>query len=236
MSVFKRLSRHPGVRRAAARLISAYIRFVHATTRWRIEGAEHRDAMLVEGKPVLGAFWHNRLALMPFIWPPTKPFAMLVSEHRDGQFIGDVVEPLGIARVSGSTSKGGARAFRALVQTLKSGVSVGITPDGPRGPRQRVQGGTIALARLAGVAIAPVALAVRPRLVLETWDGFNLPLPFGRGVFIWGPPFRVARDADEESVAALRNQLEVVLNDLAARADISVGLPAQRPEPEQVVR
>lgn len=229
MSLLKSLMARPAWRRGIARVIAAYIAFAHRMTRWTMEGEASRDRLIDAKLPFVVAFWHGRLAMMPFAWRPGLGFAMLVSAHRDGQLIADVVEHFGILRVSGSTTKGGARALRALVQTLKSGTCVGITPDAPRGPRLRANDGVIHVARLAGVPILPATYAINPRKVLGTWDGFNIPLPFGRGAILWGEAVVVPRELGPGESEALRAELERRMNALVERADRLVGLEPQRP-------
>lgn len=149
---------------------------------------------------------------------------MLISRHRDGQLIARTVAHLGIGSIAGSsgkggTDKGGAAALREMVRTLKRGGYVGITPDGPRGPRMRAAKGVIDAARLAGVPIVPAAYAVTRRKVVSSWDRFIVALPFGRGVLMWGAPIVVPADADQEQRERLRAQLEERLNALTEEAD-----------------
>jgi len=231
MAFLKSLMAKPGFRRGLARVIACYIAFAERTTRWVMEGEADRDRLIEAKRPFVVAFWHGRLAMMPFAWRPGLGFAMLVSEHRDGQLIADVVEHFGIARVSGSTTKGGAKALRAMVQTLKGGTCVGITPDAPRGPRLHANEGVIHLARLAGVPVLPATYATSNRKILGTWDGFNIPLPFSKGAIIWGRAIEVPRVLDETGIAALRAEIEIVMNAQVERADSLVGLEPQRPAP-----
>ena len=174
---------------------------------------------------MIGAFWHNRIMLMTEIWNSDRPFAMLQSKHPDGRLIARTIEHLGIEDIVGSAGKGkgGAQALRSMLRALKSGTSVGVTPDGPRGPRMRASGGVIALARMSGAPIYPVTWNVSRRRVLRSWDRFILALPFSRGVYIWGEPIHVPRDADEAQMEVLRLELEERLNQLCAQADAALG-------------
>ena len=94
-----------------------------------------------------------------------------------------------------------------------------------------VSPGIVQLARLSGAPIFPLAYSARPRRVLETWDRFILPLPFGRGVFLWGAPMTVPRDADEAAAEDARRMLEDRLNELTCRADAALGQPRIEPAP-----
>ena len=93
--------------------------------------------------------------MMPYCWNPQKTIYMLISQHRDGQLIARTVGHFGIKTAAGSSSRGGARALRTMVKALSKGEYVGITPDGPRGPRRRARDGIVRVARLFGVPVIP---------------------------------------------------------------------------------
>jgi lysophospholipid acyltransferase (LPLAT)-like uncharacterized protein len=229
MAGFKSLMRRPGPRAAACWLGARYIRLVRLTGRWRIEGAEHPERLLAENRPFLVAFWHGRLLMMSEAWPYDTPFQMVISQHADGALISKTIENLGFGTLSGSTSKGGVAVLRAMVRALGQGSCVGITPDGPRGPRMRAAQGAVQAARLAGVPILPIAYTVRPSRTARSWDSMMIPSLFGRGIIRWGPPMEIARDADLKDAT---QDLEARLNELVATLDQELGLPPVEPAPQ----
>ncbi len=173
------------VRGVLCAMAALYIRFVHATSRWHVEGGEHPAALWDRDAPFILAFWHGRLLLMPSCWRREKPIELLVSQHRDGQLIARTIGHFDLRTITGSTSRGGSAALRAMLRGLERGGSVGITPDGPRGPRMRATGGIADLARLSGAPILPVAFATSRRRVLGSWDRFLFAITFFRGFFVW---------------------------------------------------
>ena len=221
--LIKRLGRTPFVQRTLAALAAGLMGAVKATTRWQSIGADVAAPAWAGDKPVIVAFWHNRLAMMPACWPSSKPFHMLISSHPDGRLIANTIAHFGFGSIAGSSTRGGGEAMRQLVRTLKNGESIGITPDGPWGPRMTAGDGVLALARLAGVPILPLAVSVSNRVVLNTWDRLIIPLPFGRGAMIWGQPMTIPRDADDAMLADLRTKLEEELIRVSAEADAKVG-------------
>jgi lysophospholipid acyltransferase (LPLAT)-like uncharacterized protein len=218
--LLKRVGRRPAVQRMVGATLAAHIELVRRTTRWKSVGEEAARGAWAGEQPMIAAFWHNRLAMMPYCWPSELPFHMLISSHRDGQLIARTVKHFGIETVAGSSTRGGSEALRSLVRLIKGGVSVGITPDGPRGPRMRASEGAIALARLSGAPIVPAAVSVSRRVVLNTWDRLIIALPFGEGAMVWGEPITVANGADPE---VLRARLETELTRVSAEADHLVG-------------
>ncbi|MGH7048279.1 MAG: lysophospholipid acyltransferase family protein, partial [Stellaceae bacterium] len=182
---WRRLLRHPRLRRAAAWAIHIYIRLVYRTNRWQVVGGELPRRLVAEGRVFIGVFWHGRMLMIPKAWQRMAPMNMLISAHHDGRIIADAVAYFGIAAIAGSTRRGGSAALRTMLKRLRDGGCVAITPDGPRGPALRVGSGTIDAARLARVPIVPVTYATSRQRVLASWDRFVIALPFGCGVFLW---------------------------------------------------
>jgi lysophospholipid acyltransferase (LPLAT)-like uncharacterized protein len=106
-----------------------------------------------------------------------------------------------------------------MLRALENGLSVAQTADVPRGEPRRCGAGIVALARLSGRPIVPVAAATRPRITLPTWDRMSVPLPFSRGAFVAGEPIYVPREADRDACETARRAVEAALRRLQARAD-----------------
>ncbi len=204
-------------------LASVVIRVLRATLRIRHVGREELDALEAAGRNYILAFWHGRLLLMPYAYRGAR-MAILISRHADGELIARTMARFGHDAVRGSTTRGGASALRAVVRRLKEGWDVGITPDGPRGPRFQVQAGVIQAARLSGAPIVPVAFAARPAKVFASWDRFLLPYPFARAAFVYGAPLEIPRTAGDGELEALRERLERQMQELTRRAGAACGL------------
>ncbi|BBK34514.1 hypothetical protein EDC65_2997 [Stella humosa] len=228
MRILKTLAAQDWFRAILGWLIQFYIRLIWRTGRWRVEGATDHLAAWDQDKPFILCFWHGRLLMIPLAWRRGKSMQMLISAHRDGRLIAEAMQYFAIGTRAGSTKRGGAEALRVMLRTLGAGNSVGITPDGPRGPRMRASPGVVAAARLSGVPIIPVTFGVSRRRILRSWDRFVLALPFGRGVFLWGEAIHVPRDGDLETY---RQRLEQAMNLLSAEADRRCGQVPIEPGP-----
>jgi len=209
--------------------VVAYMRLVYLTNRWRRIDFAIAERILAADRRVVICFWHGRLLMMPFGLFGPRPFAVMVSGHRDGQVISRVIRPFGIEAVLGSSSRQPARALRNAARLCRGGSLVGITPDGPRGPRQRAAPGAIMLAELADAVVLPVSYGTSRRRTLGSWDRFLLPLPFGRGVFVVGREIAVPAGLGTEGREALRRELETALNAANDEADRLTGHPAPAP-------
>ena len=243
----KRFFKSKFVHDAACWLLASYIRFVHATSSWRIVNEVAPRAYWDNNKPIIGAFWHGRLAMMPYGWrTKTMPLNMLISNHRDGSIIADMITHFGVKSVRGSagdkvkggnkSSKGGVQAMLNMAKLAAAGEGLAITPDGPRGPRMRANAGIVALARLTGCPVFPIAVSVSNRRVLSSWDKFIVPLPFSRGAFVIGDPIFVARNATEDACEQARVAIETEINRVTREADRIVGVKAIEPDPAPIKR
>jgi lysophospholipid acyltransferase (LPLAT)-like uncharacterized protein len=234
MGLVKTLTRSERVRRGLCWLAARYIAFVHATSRWYTVGGEIPARFWDRDEPFVAAFWHGRILMMPCAWRRPHRIRMLISQHRDGLFISGTVSHFGIDTVAGSSTRGGSSALRTMLQSLKHGITIGITPDGPRGPRMRASDGIALVARMSGRPVLPCTFAIRRRRLVGTWDRFVVALPFSRGVFVWGEPIVVPADADEARLRAARDEIEASMIAITELADRLVGRapvePAPRPE------
>lgn len=181
------------------RLIYLVYLLLSRTIRWQCVG--ERFCAGQEQHFVL-AFWHARMLMMPFAFRDWQGY-MLISEHRDGGFIADTMGLIGIKTVRGSSTRGGARAMlRMLRLVTKENTDLGITPDGPKGPREVVQPGTVQLAQKSGLPILPVCYATKRHRRAGSWDRFYIPLPFTRGVFVFGDLVHLRPDEEMDGALA----------------------------------
>ncbi len=231
-SLKSRLLDNEVARKGASSIAAAYMWFVHRTTRWETRNGDIPQAFWDKGAPFVLALWHGRLLMATFAWDHRQSFCMLISRHRDGELISRTVSRFGIGTVRGSSKAGqGAAALREMIKLVRSGTSVGITPDGPRGPRMRASEGVVAAARLTGVPIIPLGVSVARRKLLNSWDRFLLPMPLSRGVFVWGDPIVIDRNADDATCRTAQLQIETALNAVTNTADRLMGHPPVDPAP-----
>lgn len=212
-------------------LAAMLIRLVWASGRWHSVNAAVPTAFWEQDRPFILAFWHGRLMMMPYCWRPGREMNMLISQHRDGELIARTIGHFGLGAVRGSSAKpgkqekGGGAALRAMVKQLLRGAYVGVTPDGPRGPSQMVGDGILSVARLSGAPIIPVSFATNRRIHARSWDRFLIALPFSRGVFVWGTPHYVPRDATVSGLEQARHALQDELDRITREADAICGHP-----------
>ena len=163
------------------------------------------------------------MLMMPCAWRSQRPVSILISPHRDGRLIARAIAHFGVGTVTGSSRRGAVAGLRGALMALAKGRCIGVTPDGPRGPRMRAAPGIVHMARVAQVPVLPASYGVQRRTIFRSWDRFLLPHPFNRGVFLLGEPIRIAVDADEMAIEQTRRLVEDRLNALTREADARFG-------------
>ena len=208
----------------------AYLRLCRATMRLEYRRREVLDG-LRSGEPgnYILAFWHSRFAMMPYVYPGGK-ITVLSSLHRDSEYLARILLRFGLDLSKGSSTRGGSQGMRDVLRKVRAGYDVGFTPDGPKGPRRRVKMGVVTTARLTGLPIVPVAFSARPARRLRTWDRTLLPRPFTRGLFLYGDPMFVPREASGEDEERHRLAVEEALDRITDDADRATGLPLEDPK------
>jgi len=213
---------HPLWRRLAPSLAKilaqAYLRSCPADLQIDLE----TENLVLSGRPVIYTIWHCQL-LYPLYYvrryyPQLPPIVVMASPSRDGEFIGEVARGLGFTVCFGSRRKGGVQALKQMADFFRQGYSCGLIADGSRGPARMAQKGPLYLARETGAAIIPLAVAAGRRITFNTWDRFELPLPFSRLAVLVGKPLPVPSTDRGHLLEERRQDLETRLNLLFAQS------------------
>jgi len=224
MSVLKSLIKKNWFHGFLCWLIAQYLRFVYVTTRWEMRNLEMLHRLQSSGA-LIPVTWHNRIAMSAFAWDVKKvPLTVLASGHRDGLLVTRSMSHLGVNGVSIPPKSSGAGAVRQVVKLLKAGQSVVITPDGPRGPRLQMKDGVVAISKLANVPIVMVSYSTTRRKLINSWDKFILPLPFGHGIIAFGEAPQLPLKADAKAMESYRVLLEFELIKFTNEIDQELGL------------
>ncbi len=207
--------------RLGAWLVFALVRTISATLRYRWDDRSgYFDAPGTS--PAIYCVWHNRLALCMAMYygyarkrKSTKGIAAMVSASRDGGFLTAILECFKVQPVRGSSSRRGPQALLELTTWAERGYDLAITPDGPRGPCYVVQEGVMSLAQVTGLPIIPASYYLSWKLRPNSWDRFQIPLPFARCEVRVAKPIVVPREASDEERERLRQELEKRLRELS---------------------
>jgi len=203
-------------RKLAASTIYGLAKLLMAS--WRCHAA-HVEIPHYNG-PIIFCVWHNRLALSMVaynrfakkIWP-NNGLAAMISASKDGGLLAAVLNKFGVQPVRGSSSRRGRQALLESTTWIEKNHHIAITPDGPRGPQYQFQDGALALAQVTGAALVPVAIRIRGKICLRSWDQFQIPLPFAKCQLQFGQAVFVPREISDEEREKIREKLRAAMSE-----------------------
>ncbi len=188
------------------------------SVRMEFVGIDIPLGLKADGKNFILAFWHGRQFLL---FRPNSVFDIVIpaSESRDGDVQARIIKRFGFDAVRGSSKRRGDRALLGLVDALRKGRNIALAVDGPRGPVYEVKQGVIYLAGKLDKVIIPMISGAKRRWILDKiWDKYLLPVPFTRGVVVYGEPV-VVKGIGEEELESGRRRLADALNQAMKQAD-----------------
>jgi lysophospholipid acyltransferase (LPLAT)-like uncharacterized protein len=164
-----------------AKLLTTLLKIWSKTLRIEIDEKSLRLLKTYDHMPKVCALWHNRLFIASHLFQKyfqgTKMYG-LISPSRDGAWLSEIYRNIGIHAIRGSTQRGGRNAFLEMVDAIREGHTVTITPDGPRGPRYFAKPGIAMLAQETRAPILLAGIKMYRAWRLNSWDRFYLPKPF----------------------------------------------------------
>ncbi len=174
----------------------------------------HKDILkLFEEKNYIIAFWHGTMFLPWYVFRNQKIVA-LISQSKDGELLAKVLKYWNYKVIRGSSSKGGDEALDTMIEFARNGFSVAITPDGPKGPPQKMKGGAIITAKKSNVPLILVGVYYHKKKTLKNWDSFQIPYPFSKVNLILSETINIKSNLDYDETSSKILECEKHLNEL----------------------
>lgn len=218
MSLFKRIIKSQFVKKFACKIVFYYVKIMLLTSRKTIiykdfDFEEHKNTQCIL------ATWHGRVLIMPIINPFKLPACAIVSDHNDGRLIGDVIKQQGVELIYGSSNRRRLSSLKEILTYIKRGYNFLITPDGPRGPAQTINGAIINIASTTGLPIIPAICAYKKFKQFRSWDKFMFPFLFNEIVIIFDKPIYIPRDINLDDREKYMIKLRDSLNEITKLSD-----------------
>jgi lysophospholipid acyltransferase (LPLAT)-like uncharacterized protein len=205
--------------RAADVAIFFLIKLFGSTVKFEVEGWEHFEAASTNGRVPIYSFWHNIIFLSIYFWQRRR-IVVMTSQSFDGEYIARFVQRFGNGAARGSSTRGATGAMVEMVRLMRAGCPTAFTIDGPKGPRYVAKMGSVLLAKKTGHPIVPFTIAAKKLWELQgTWERTQIPKPFTRARVVIAPPIFVPGDADEEELAARRDELQRALDEVVEKGE-----------------
>ncbi len=221
MSFKKKIFKYPFTQKFLAYLGYLYIRFVGLTSKIKIQNDNFSHKMWDDKKPFILAFWHSQLMMIGYVWKSKSTLNMLASNHSDGRFGAYIAGHFNLKNIS-IRSSNKSPSLRQIFKILNDNHYLGITPDGPRGPNQKVSEGIIKISMNAQVPIIPVGFASNKNFKLKSWDSFMITYPFSKCSFVWGNPINIPSSIKDNEVEKYKVFLEEQINNCITLAQLEL--------------
>ena len=207
MTFKKRLLKNFFIQNFLALIASGYIYLVRYTSIINVKNSEEAASFWRKNEPFILAFWHSQLMMITFSWKSKKKLNILASGHSDGRFGSLIAKYLKSNNIPTSNSNK-KKSLRPIFELLKNKDYIAITPDGPRGPKEKVSEGIIKIARKTNSTIIPIGFWSSKNYSLKSWDSFLITLPFSKCSFVWGDPIKIPNEIKDNEIEKYQKILE----------------------------
>ncbi|MDB2613964.1 lysophospholipid acyltransferase family protein [Chlamydiales bacterium] len=183
-------------------LARSFLSLLMLTCRTRLYGIDHFVETAKKGSLIL-TFWHNRIALVPHTFLPytsySKIFIALISKSRDGNWLDAIVRGYSPSRTLRVSHKNRHGALSQVIKELnKEGVTMMVTPDGPRGPIYKMKEGPLKAAKETGAPLVSFNWEATSFWEISSWDKFRIPKPFSTIKLHVAPPIYLDKTSSLE--------------------------------------
>lgn len=225
MSMAGRIASNRGVNKVVASIFGLWLRFAWLTSRRDADGWDDVARLIDRHGAVIIVCWHQRIMLTPWMFDlKHAPCLSLTSTGHAGRLVGWIHRHFGMGTVPMPKKSSGAGQMRQVLTLLRGGTSIGISPDGPRGPARVAKPTPIQWARASQAPIVVFTYAGSRVWPWQTWDRLHFPLPFGRLALIWRHWDRaIPSRLTHEDAQALAADLGRFIDEVTATADARVG-------------
>jgi hypothetical protein len=200
-------------------IVSWILKFWNLFIRVELIIPEDTNKVIEDNKGFILAAWHNQI--LSLTYHSSKylqkkrgiKLAPLVSHSKDGEYIYETFLRFGMHSVRGSSSRGGANAFRALIKRIKNYNAPIISPDGPRGPKYKLQAGVVQIAAMTGVPIICFSSIYNRYHEFKSWDRHRFPKFFSKQIILYSNPIYIPK-GEENLAESIRSVEEIMLSQI----------------------
>jgi lysophospholipid acyltransferase (LPLAT)-like uncharacterized protein len=218
MTIRKKLVRNFFIQNFLGLLAALYIYITRITSNIRFVNQSIPERYWKNNEPFILAFWHSQLMMIAFSWKIKTRINILASDHSDGRFGAIIGKYFNLNNIP-TSNKNNNISLRPIFKLLKNKKYIGITPDGPRGPKEKVSEGIIKIAKVSKTPIIALGFASSRNFKLKSWDSFLISLPFSKCSFVWSEPLEVPADLKDDQVYSYQKLLEDKINKCIQKAE-----------------
>jgi len=162
-------------------------------------------------------FWHGTMLAGWYVLKNKSSYGV-VSQSKDGEILSRLLSKWGYKLIRGSSSKDSKEVMIQMVEALERGYYLAITPDGPRGPAFTMKIGGLISAVRAKKPIVLCGVYYINKIVLKSWDKFELPKPFSNVIILLSSPKLIPEGLTNDEYEKIRYLLENELREIQTNA------------------
>jgi len=212
MNIKKRLVKNLLIQKILAFIAAIYIHLVSITSNIKFINNSIPEQYWKNDRPFILAFWHSQLMMISFSWTNKKNLNIIASGHSDGRFGAIIGKYFKLNNIP-TYDKHKNISLRPIFKLLQQKNYIGIAPDGPRGPKEKMSEGIIKIAKKSKIPIIPIGFWSSKNFQLKSWDSFLISKPFSRCYFVWGEAMVIPEHSTNQEIINFQNILEDNINE-----------------------
>ena len=196
--MLKRLSKNNFFLNIFANLVFLSLWIIKNTSKWDGVNEEIIEKELIKKKSLIVLIWHHQLMGSTFSWKFKPKLRPIATSHRDGQLSTLVQKKFGLDPLLRKKNNP-TYLIKNISKAVQNGDCIYITPDAPHGPPKKINTSIFKLCQKFNLKIAILSFHTNKYFRINSWDKLKIPLPFSKGIYLWGNEIIQSKDFEKES-------------------------------------
>ena len=196
--MLKKLSKNNFFLNLFANLVFISLWIIKSTSRWHGVNEVIIEKELIKKKSLIVLIWHNQLMGSTFSWKFQPKLRPIATSHRDGQLSTLVQKKFGLDPLLRKKDNP-TFLIKNISKAVKNGDCIYITPDAPHGPPKEINTSIYKLCQKFNLNIAILSFHTNKYFQINSWDKLKIPLPFSKGIYLWGNEIIQSNDYRNET-------------------------------------
>ena len=196
--MLKRLSKNNFFLNIFANLVFLSLWIIKSTSKWNGINEEIVEKELNKKKSLIVLIWHHQLMGSTFSWKFKPKLRPIATSHRDGQLSTLVQKKFGLDPLLRKKDNP-TFLIKNISKAVQNGDCIYITPDAPHGPPKEINTSIYKLCQKFNLNIAILSFHTNRYFRINSWDKLKIPLPFSKGIYLWGNKIIQSKDFVNET-------------------------------------
>ena len=196
--MLKKLSKNNFFLNLFANLVFISLWIIKSTSRWYSVNEEIIEKELIKKKSLIVLIWHHQLMGSTFSWKFQPKLRPIATSHRDGQLSTLVQKKFGLDPLLRKKDNP-TFLIKNISKAVQNGDCIYITPDAPHGPPKEINTSIYKLCQKFNLNVAILSFHTNKYFQINSWDKLKIPLPFSKGIYLWGNEIIQSNDYRNET-------------------------------------